>query len=112
MARKTYRDTVHALEGKKGTTQQRIERSRQVKHKRAKSYDDPGLIERTAKRLKQLFRGPETKFTPTRYRKRFERQRRKEMLAKKPTTVRTKDVTGELKRAGLTDKEIARLRKR
>ena len=71
MARKTYRDTVHVLEGKKGTTQQRIQKSRQprrVKHRRAKSYSDSDLISRTAKRLKELFYGPKT------YAKKFEGQ--------------------------------------
>lgn len=67
--------------------------ARTVKTKTGKVYSEEGLIKRTKRRLYELWHG-------------------KKAYAKKKVkkTVRTKDVEGGLKRAGLTAKEIARLR--
>lgn len=95
---KQMRDMMEA--DMKGKTTEQMMKEAQKKTESAparqkvaeKKVDEPGLLRRTARRLKKVF-GGESKQVQT-----------KEM----PKTNRTKQVESGLKKAGLTDKEMAR----
>lgn len=87
--------------------------------RRTKKLSEASLVEKTKQRIAKLF-GKKKTVKPTASEKRVVQKRLKKKYPqmaqiswgkpKKKTTKRTKKVSGQLTKAGLTEKEIAKLR--